>query len=340
MTNIIRKNLKASLSALAFFLATNPAGAQTCTVPPSCESLGFNKTAAECGKLATLKCPFDESKLFCTAYTDSNGNANMSIGDIVYTDGSYSTEPIANKKPIGVIFDIAGIAVATKTAGTANTDSSLQKLCTDYTDYNVSGWKLPNFYQLTAVYQNKTEINKTLAKIISASQLGNEEYAYIKSASADCVAGINFSTGKTGSIGCHQMNAQCILDIASLSTTPVVPTYTAGQSYTDASGIARGTVLSVDDSGKHGIVITNIPKTGTKGEASSYCDTYNAGTLNWYLPSIAQMEQACKLKASGFSSTAYHWVSDTTGYVYWSNCNAFTNSATSGNKTYFCVAPF
>lgn len=39
--------------------------AQTCTTPPSCDTLGYKQTAADCSGQQMLKCPFDNSKVFC-----------------------------------------------------------------------------------------------------------------------------------------------------------------------------------------------------------------------------------------------------------------------------------
>ena len=49
----------------------------TCEMPPSCESLGYNKTAADCANKVTLKCPMDESKLYCA---DAKQNGVCSDG--------------------------------------------------------------------------------------------------------------------------------------------------------------------------------------------------------------------------------------------------------------------
>lgn len=45
----------------------------TCVKAPTCEELGYDKVASDCGELAKLRCPFAPDKYFCTAYTDQNG---------------------------------------------------------------------------------------------------------------------------------------------------------------------------------------------------------------------------------------------------------------------------
>lgn len=53
--------LAAVFAAAAF---TSQTLAQTCVTPPSCENLGYNKTAAMCAGLDILRCPFDDTKVF------------------------------------------------------------------------------------------------------------------------------------------------------------------------------------------------------------------------------------------------------------------------------------
>lgn len=52
---------------IAIGISAGSAVAQNCAQPPKCASLGFTKTAAECGKAATLKCPFDANAVFCVS---------------------------------------------------------------------------------------------------------------------------------------------------------------------------------------------------------------------------------------------------------------------------------
>lgn len=64
MTSINNRILEVSTIILTFFLI-GQVRAQTCETPPSCESLGYTKTADDCSNKVTLKCPLDESKLYC-----------------------------------------------------------------------------------------------------------------------------------------------------------------------------------------------------------------------------------------------------------------------------------
>ncbi len=73
-----------------------------CTMPETdCETLGYTKTAADCSSDNSIKCPYDANKLFCL-----KEEKKIQEGDILYGDGSTSSELIAGKQPIGVVFDV------------------------------------------------------------------------------------------------------------------------------------------------------------------------------------------------------------------------------------------
>lgn len=116
----MKTNLKnifgAGLFALAFSVgATAAAAAESCAVPPSCDSLGYTKTASDCQDMSTLKCPFDTSKVFCVS-ADELPSSNCAIGDILYSDKTCNANVVASKKPIGVVFDSTNrLAIALNT---------------------------------------------------------------------------------------------------------------------------------------------------------------------------------------------------------------------------------
>lgn len=64
MNNI--NKLKYGLSLIVITYPLN-AGALSCTTPPSCDTLGYKQTASDCIGNYILKCPFDNSKVFCGA---------------------------------------------------------------------------------------------------------------------------------------------------------------------------------------------------------------------------------------------------------------------------------
>ena len=78
--------------------------AQTCVMPPSCEELGYTMTEADCKGLdVVLKCPTDMSKMACLG---SSVSQDVSLGSILYGDGTVASGLIAGKKPIGIVFDV------------------------------------------------------------------------------------------------------------------------------------------------------------------------------------------------------------------------------------------
>lgn len=108
----------AGLIALAFSIGiTKTAAAQSCTVPPTCDALGYTKTATDCKDMSTLKCPFDQSKVFCVTAAEVPGG-NCEVGAILYSDKSCNVNVVAGKIAIGVVFDSTNnLAVALRDGG-------------------------------------------------------------------------------------------------------------------------------------------------------------------------------------------------------------------------------
>ena len=108
--------------------SVNKVQAQTCVMPPSCEDLGYTMTESDCGNAVKfLKCPHDQSKMFCLSQEEVDGNTVAHVGDIMYSDKTFSTELIKTKTPIGVVFDDANhLAVAL--------DQTMLYWSTEYTD--------------------------------------------------------------------------------------------------------------------------------------------------------------------------------------------------------------
>lgn len=107
---MIKKNLLIAGAMLLILTAfsVNKAQAQTCVMPPSCEDLGYTMTEADCGNAVKfLKCPHDQTKMFCLSLEDIEGDSVAHVGDILYSDKTFSTELIKTKIPIGVVFDEA-----------------------------------------------------------------------------------------------------------------------------------------------------------------------------------------------------------------------------------------
>lgn len=159
-----------SLLVLAFSFDTN---AQTCKVPPTCESLGFTMTAATCNGKTILKCPFDEAKVYCPSALENN--KIYKVGD-TYTDergiGIGKVVSITDGGRHGTVVASGGTGDATraqdfcnnKTAGglswslarSSNTCAVLQGCCGCFlrsssgTGYCAGSWSDYNIYDCTA----------------------------------------------------------------------------------------------------------------------------------------------------------------------------------------------
>ena len=76
--------------------------AMDCTQVSDCATLGYTKSASDCNGKSTVKCPFDTSKVMCSG---SAASQNITVGAILYGDGSVSNGLVLDKTPIGVVFD-------------------------------------------------------------------------------------------------------------------------------------------------------------------------------------------------------------------------------------------
>lgn len=65
----------AIISSLTYF---SDAAGQSCTTAPSCESLGYVNQASDCS--ASLKCPFDTSKVFCADSASFKNSIYQAMG--------------------------------------------------------------------------------------------------------------------------------------------------------------------------------------------------------------------------------------------------------------------
>lgn len=101
-------------------LSAVPAQAQTCTSAPSCAALGYDKTSTDCTGQAMLKCPFDQSKVFCAGASacgggsgTPDGSGDCKDGDILFSDKSCAAGLQSGKTAIGIVFSsINRLAIA------------------------------------------------------------------------------------------------------------------------------------------------------------------------------------------------------------------------------------
>ena len=82
--------------------------AQTCVMPPSCDDLGYTMTEADCASAEKiLKCPHDQSKMFCLTMAEIDPGSSGNAGDILYEDHTTRADYVymVDNRPIGVVFD-------------------------------------------------------------------------------------------------------------------------------------------------------------------------------------------------------------------------------------------
>ena len=305
----MNKNCKMTIGAMLLLttaFSAFSANAQTCAVPPTCESLGYDKSADECSGLAQLKCPFDQSKYFCTAYRNAGEGEPIAVGDIAYSDGTYSAVPIPTKIPVGVVYSTSGLIVALSPYKTnVNPGSGLSATaCQSFITNGKNGWTNPTLEELQSVYANRSKVETTLATL-SATPLGTEKYIY--DVSSHCPYYLEFATGKTDYCG-NGAVLRCVNTLAKIAggTTPTT-TYKVGDNYIK-DGVALGTIVSVDSTGQHGMLAVSKGSASNKTEASALCNDMTIGGLNW---GLATAVQGCKIVSDGdlYTTTCSAWTS-------------------------------
>ena len=332
----MNKNCKMTIGAMLLLTTAFSAfsvNAQTCAVPPTCESLGYDKSADECSGLAQLKCPFDQSKYFCTAYRNAGEGEPIAVGDIAYSDGTYSAVPIPSKTPVGVVFNTSGLVIALLPYKTDIDDfnSVSETMCSGYSSGGTSGWQNPSKAELQSIYANKTKIDATLTTLATTT-LGTGKYIYDTGSS--CHNHIDFSTGKDMTDCSINSNGimRCVNTLAKIAggTTPTT-TYKVGDTYVK-DGVALGTVVSVDSTGQHGQVAIARGSVDGLTNAAPICNSLTAGGL---LLGLANKTDTCKLVQTG-----EYYASDHTGYVSCTGGHPYTYSSSTGIRGVVCSAPF
>ena len=98
------KKLILSCSLIALTLPAYAAESINCATLPTCSSLGYTKTVDQCTAkgLNYLRCPFDTTAVFC-----EQKNISVSIGYILYSDGTFSSSSnvSSSKTPAGVVIN-------------------------------------------------------------------------------------------------------------------------------------------------------------------------------------------------------------------------------------------
>ncbi len=190
MTNLTTKIFGASLSALAFSLPAT-ALAQTCVPPPTCDELGFIKTATDCAGKTILKCPFDQGQVYCPGYEENSETYNL--GDTYMINGL----------PIGKVIEVSDCSGGTVsdeiTVAQCLSNSGCPKYSKDYTGSSTYTWTCNGNNKVIAT--NSTGNTSDFAKTCN----------YKSSSNQGCKHGTIATTGtRTGTIaeaskGCSEM---------------------------------------------------------------------------------------------------------------------------------------
>ena len=84
----MKKSNLLTTAAAVMLLTAAPAAAQTCIKTPSCTDLGYTKTAADCAGKTVLKCPLDNTQVYCPGTEEINTPNTYNVGDIAPGGGT------------------------------------------------------------------------------------------------------------------------------------------------------------------------------------------------------------------------------------------------------------
>ena len=159
-----KKLIAGAMLSLGAAFSFSEVQAQTCVVPPSCEELGYTMTEADCGDAVKfLKCPLDQSKMFCLNLDEIEGDTVAHVGDIMYSDKTFSTELIKSKIPIGVVFDDANhlaVALDQTSGGWSDVSGNIPTLSDCNADYDCSANGRDNTAAIFDYIQSSGKIGK------------------------------------------------------------------------------------------------------------------------------------------------------------------------------------
>ena len=210
-----------------------------CAVPPTCDELGYAYSADRCKDQAVLKCPFDQTKVFCG---EPDTSVTCTVGAVLYNDLKCYDEKPNDKIAIAVVFDTSkklAIALDRKSSipwGDSSTDISGLTNCTtsNYTTCGTDGkdntqkivsalgtgsdyaagycynktdggqakgsWFLPSASELKLVFNNKTTVNTGLQKAGGAAFSAGSTYWSSTESSSNFALTLGLSYGHVNSI--------------------------------------------------------------------------------------------------------------------------------------------
>ena len=131
-------------------------------------------------------------------------------------------------------------------------------------------------------------------------------------------------------------------------------TYKVGDVYTNAAGVALGTILALDQTKQHGTVITRSSRNGSYDEAFTHCENLGASTGGyiWSLPTKEEMANACRVRIPGFSDGVKYLIqekgkvwqnypsNDSPTYPDYCDPDDGMNNWSGDSGAYFCITAF
>ena len=276
----MNKNCKLTIGA-TLLLTTAFSGAevkaQTCAIPPTCDSLGYTMSEADCDG-AVIKCPFDTTKVYCPKLAQDGSNSQ--------------NYPCSSKYYL-----------------TFSSSSALGNRC----DY---GSSTPFTTQITLytpdLICNATNTNPSATPAVSVG-FGSDVLAQQKCQSAYLYAMNSKVVGCCNDEG----EITTLLPPMLEATGVKVPAVVGEDYYVDGASVGTVVARdSGTSSGWSGVVAT-FAGLATKTEASALCTNLKTGGLNWSLASgdytclLGHFKPSLQL---GKSTTNGPWVMTANGY--------------------------
>ena len=119
---------------------------------------------------------------------------------------------------------------------------------------------------------------------------------------------------------------KCPLDTTKVycpSYEETLRTYKVGDTYIGKDGVGVGTVVQVDSTGKHGVVVSSSAVAGTQAEVSQACAGKTTAGLSWGVADANLLSKALRENNTG----SCYWVANGfcavgAKYINWCNSNA------------------
>ncbi len=96
-------------------ISVAPVWAQTCIKTPSCADLGYTKTEADCTGKTILKCPLDNSQVYCPSYEETL--RTYKVGDIYIGKDGVGIGKVVQSAVAGTQAEVSQTCAGKTTAG-------------------------------------------------------------------------------------------------------------------------------------------------------------------------------------------------------------------------------